>query len=122
MSRRRLELLQWWGLVAAPAAWMGQYVAGVFLAQGRCEATHWSSGWAPAQVAITAAAAVVAVLGEAAALAVYRELRGVDHDAAGPAGRQQFFAIGGLIGNVLFLVAIVLTGAVVVGIQACRQS
>lgn len=122
MSRARLELLQWSGLLAAPAAWMTQYVIGFFLAQGRCEATHWSSGWAPAQVAITTLAAVVAVLGEAAAFAVYRELGTVDDDDAGPLGRQHFFAIGGLVGNVLFFVAIVMTGATVVATQACRPA
>lgn len=122
LTRLRLELLQWVGLLAAPLAWVTQYAFGFFLAQARCEAAHWSSGWAPAQAAITGVAALAAVLGELAAFTVYRELGGVEADAAGPPGRQQFFAIGGLVGNILFFVAIVTTGVSVVGTQACRQS
>lgn len=122
MSRTRLELLQWFGLVAAPGAWAVHLVLGLYLAQARCEATHWSSGWSPAQITLTSAAALVALLAEAAALTVYLELRRTSGDAPGPPGRQYFFAVGGLVGNVLFLVAILMTGITVVATQACRQA
>ena len=39
MSRVRLELLQWFGLLAAPRAWALQLVVGFFLAEARCGAT-----------------------------------------------------------------------------------
>jgi hypothetical protein len=122
MSRARLELLQWFGLVAAPAAWAVHLVVGFYLAEAHCEATRWDDGWLSTQVALTAVTVVVALLAEAAAIAVYRDLRRVDGDAPGPSGRQRFFAIGGLVGNVLFLVAIFLTGIAVAATQGCRQA
>lgn len=122
MSRTRLELLQWAGLLAAPAAWAAQYVIGYFLSQGRCELAHWRSGWEPAQITLTSLAALVAFLAETAAYIVYRDLAHTGESAAAPAGRQHFFAVAGLVGNVLFFVAIVLTGVTIVTTEACRQS
>jgi hypothetical protein len=114
-------MLQWTGVAAAPAAWVVQYVVGVFLSQAHCEVVRWNAGWEPTQIALTTTAAVIALVGEAAAYAAYRALRRVDIDEAGALGREHFLAIGGLLGNVLFFVAIILTGATVVGTQACRQ-
>ena len=122
MSARRLELLQWFGLLAAPCAWAIHLVVGLYLAEAHCEATHWDAGWAPTQIALTSAAALVALLAEAAALSVYRDLRRTGVDAAGPRGRQHFFAVGGLVGNILFFVAILLTGITVVATQSCREA
>lgn len=122
MSARRLELLQWFGLLAAPCAWALHLVIGLYLAEARCGETHWTTGWSSSQIALTSAAALVAILAEGAALTVYRELRQTDRDAAGPAGRQHLFAIGGLVGNVLFFVAILLTGVTILATQACRQA
>jgi hypothetical protein len=122
MSARRLELLQWFGVLAAPSAWAAHLVIGLYLAEARCEASQWTAGWSSTQIALTAGAALVALLAEGAALTVYRELRHTDPDAPGPPGRQYFFAIGGLVGNVLFFVAILLTGVTVLATQACRQA
>ena len=122
MTARRLEVLQWFGLLAAPCAWATHLVVGLYLAEAHCEAARWKTGWAPAQIGLTSAAALVALVAEGAALTVYRELRRTDTDAPGSPGRRHFFAIGGLVGNVLFLVAILLTGVTIVTTQACRQS
>lgn len=122
MRRTRLEILQWSGLLAAPLAWACQYVIGFFLSQGHCGATGWGSGWEAAQIGITSISLLVVVLAEGAAYAVYRDLRQLDEYAPGPSGRQRFFAVAGLVGNILFFVAIVMTGVTVVGTQACRQS
>jgi len=122
MSTARRQLAQWFGLFAAPCAWAAQLVLGAGLTVARCG--EGGASWAIAnhawQVALTVAAASVAVAAEIAALAVYRELKSVDHDAAGPPGRERFFAVGGLAGNVLFFVAIVLSGIGVAAQPDCR--
>lgn len=122
MTAQRLNTLQWFGLLAAPLAWAAQLVSGYFLAEAHCEASHWANGWSSTETAVTVVAAIVAVLAETAAAKVYLSLRRVDGDAAGPPGRQQFFAIGGLVGNVLFFTAILLSGVTVVSTQACRPA
>jgi hypothetical protein len=122
MSRGRVELLQWFGLLAAPLAWAVHLAVGYYLELAHCDLRHPISGWTQAQIALTATAALVALLAELAAARVYLELRRVEGDAPGPRGRQHFFAIGGMVGNVLFLVAILLTGVTLVTTAACRQS
>jgi hypothetical protein len=122
MSRLRLELLQWFGLLAAPLAWAVHLTVGYYLELAHCESRHWVSGWSTAQIALTSGAALVAVLAELAATRVYLELRQLGNDDPGPRGRQHFFAIGGMVGNMLFLVAILLTGVTLVSTAACRQS
>ena len=122
MSEARLDGLQWFGLFAAPLAWATQLVLGSFLSEAHCEASRWSSGWSSTEIALTAAAAAVAIAAEAAAATVYFELRRTPEDAPGPPGRQHLFAVGGLVGNVLFLVAILLSGLTVVSTTACRPA
>ena len=122
MRRLHLDGLQWFGLLAAPLAWATQLVIGAFLAEAHCEVTRWSTGWSSAEIALTAGAAVIALAAEAAAATVYFELRRTPEDAPGPPGRQHLFAVGGLVGNFLFLVAILLSGVTVVSTTACRPA
>ncbi|HEY4347518.1 MAG TPA: hypothetical protein VGM80_08005 [Gaiellaceae bacterium] len=122
MSRARIEMLQWFGLLAAPLAWISQLVLGSFFAEAHCEASQWGTGWSPAVVGLTAAAALVAIAAEAAAARVFVELRTVDEDSPGPSGRRRFFAVGGLVGNALFLVAILTSGITVVAVNGCRPA
>lgn len=122
MTGTRLNALQWFGLLGAPFAWAIQLVIGYFLAEAHCETTHWTSGWSASEVAITATAAAVAVLAEAAAVSVFVSLRSIHEDAPGRDGRQRFFAVGGLVGNVLFFTAILLSGITAAATQGCRPA
>jgi hypothetical protein len=124
MSSRQLEALQWFGLLAGPLAWTAQLVLGFGVSDAAC-----SSGVAPlgfsrvgTVTALTVAAAVVAVLGELSAVAVFRTLRQVDGDAPGPDGRRRFLAAGAMVGNVLLFVAIVLGGVATVAHTGCRPA
>jgi hypothetical protein len=109
---RRSELLQWFGLFGGAAAWTCQHGALFFLSSAHCNpaGTRWGLsvlGW---QIGITAAAAVVTLAAEAAAVAtVFRTLE-FEHDGPPPLGRIHFFALAASVGNVLFLGAIVLNG------------
>ncbi len=119
---RGLNVFQWFGLLGAPAAWAIHLVTGYFLAEAHCERAHWATGWSPSETVLTLAAGAVAVAAEAAAAIVFLRLRQIHEDAPGPPGRQRFFAVAGLVGNILFLVAILLSGITVVATQACRQA
>ena len=121
---RRLELLQWFGLLAAPLAWALQLVAGFGVADARCApaGSRWGIDLETWEIVLTAVAATIAVSAELSAFTLYRELRGVEDDAPGPRGRLHFFSVASLIGNVLFMTLIALTAVGVLSHLECRQS
>ncbi len=124
MTRLRLELLQWYALLGGALAWTTLHVLGYFVSVARCSAQvrQWgvSEGLWSGLLTGTAAAAVVAA--ELAALVVFRETSGADHDAPGPLGRIHFFAVAALVGNVLFLALVALDGLGSLYHLPCRQS
>jgi hypothetical protein len=124
MTLRRLEFLQWFGLLAAPLAWTVQLVVGFGVADAYCApaARRWGIDVETWEIAVTAVAAVVAVSAELSAFTLYRELRGVHDDAPGPRGRLHFFSVASLIGNVLFMALITLTAVGVLSHLECRQA
>jgi len=124
MSLRRLELLQWFGLLAAPLAWAVQLVVGFGAADANCArgGGRWGIDVEAWEIALTAAAATVAVAAEISAARLYRELRNVEDDAPGPRGRLHFFSVAALVGNVLFLGLIALTAFGALSHLGCEQS
>jgi hypothetical protein len=124
MTLRRLELLQWFGLLAAPLAWTVQLVAGFGVADAHCAraGSRWGIDVETWEIALTAVAATVAVCAEFSALTLYRELRDVADDAPGPRGRLHFFAVAALIGNILFIALITLTAVGALAHLECRQA
>lgn len=121
MSRARLELLQWFGLLAAPLAWAVQLVAGFGVANAACDGAGGISV-TPYAVSFTAFALAIALAAEAAALVLFRALAAIEEDAPGPSGRLRFFAVAALLGNVLFFVVILLSGVGAVVHLPCTQS
>lgn len=124
MSLRRLELLQWFGLLAAPLAWTVQLVVGFGAADANCAraGSRWGISVEAWMIGLTAAAAAVALCAEASAAALYRELRDVEDDAPGPRGRLHFFSVAALIGNVLFIGLIALTAFGAFSHLGCEQA
>jgi hypothetical protein len=124
LTRTRLEILQWFGLLGGPLAWAAQHVLGYFFADAGCHVagSQWGLGLAPMQIVLSAAAAAVVLAAEAAAFVVFRETRTVDEYAPGPNGRLKFFAEAALLGNVLFLVIVVLDCISTVYHLPCLQS
>lgn len=117
MTRRRLEVLQWYALLGGAIAWAAQHVAGYFVSTAGCGSA--SFGASGAQIGLAAAALVAIVAAEAAALVVFRATSG---DDAPPGGRLHFFAQAALLGNVLFFVIVVLNGVGSVYHLPCAQS
>ena len=120
MSGRRLELLQWFGLLGGPAAWATHLVLGFEVTEASCTSGVGPFGAAAWLTAATVVAAIVVLLAEGAAVTVFRELVGVDKDAPGPNGRRRFLVVGAMVANALFFVAVVLAGVATVAQPGCR--
>jgi len=130
---RQLAFVQWVGVVVAPLAWTGQHVVGYGVGEARCKAgASWGIGYDTWQLAILAAAAVLILISEAAAVIVFLATREANY-GDGPAGegrwagavpytRLHFFAMAAMVANVLFLVVIFLDGLGAVANSLCVQS
>jgi hypothetical protein len=130
---RQLAFVQWVGVVVAPLAWTGQHVVGYGVGEARCKAgASWGIGYDTWQLAILAAAAVLILISEAAAVTVFLATREANY-GDGPAGegrwagavpytRLHFFAMAAMVANVLFLVVIFLDGLGAVANSLCVQS
>ena len=73
---RQLSVVQWIGVVVAPLAWTGQHVVGYGVGQARCEAgANWGIAYNTWQLAILAAAVLLVLVSEAAAVTVFLATR-----------------------------------------------
>jgi hypothetical protein len=124
MTDARREALQWFALLGGPAAWTAHLVLGFGYTEASCGSGLRSVGLdrTAAVSALTVAAALVTLLAELAAVALFRELRDVDPDAPGPDGRRRFLAFGAMVGNVLLFVAIILAGVANLAHAGCPGS
>ena len=124
MRGARAEILQWFGLFGAALIWTTQLVVGFGLTVARCGAggVHWGIGLHTWEIVLMVVGAAVALSGEAAALSVFLALREVEHDGPPPLGRRHFFAAGAVVGNVLFLMIILLSGIGVIVHTPCHQA
>ena len=130
---RRLALVQWIGVVVAPLAWTGQHVIGYGVGQARCTAgANWGISYDTWQLAILAAAGLLVLVSEAAAVTVFLATREANY-GDGPAGegrwggavpytRLHFFATTAMVANVLFLAIVLLDGLGAVFDTLCAQS
>jgi hypothetical protein len=130
---RRLAFVQWIGVVVAPLAWTGQHIVGYGVGQARCTAgVNWGLRFDTWQLAILAAAAVLVLISEAAAVAVFLATReanfgdGPPEDGrwggAVPHTRLHFFATAAMVANVLFLAIILMDGLASAFDALCVQS
>jgi len=114
--------LIWFALLGPPLAWALQFVLGYGVTEAACppgNATGSVNGWT---VALTAVAAVVAVLGGLSAVAVYRSTRDEELDGAPPAGRIYFMSIVAMTTTPLFLAIILMNGVGVLILDRCHAS
>ncbi|HJQ73278.1 MAG TPA: hypothetical protein VJ814_00210 [Gaiellaceae bacterium] len=131
---RRLSVVQWIGVMVAPLAWTGQHVVGYGVGQARCSVggMNWGIGFDTWQLAILAAAGLLVLVSEAAAVTVFLATREANY-GDGPPGegrwggavpytRLHFFATAAMVANVLFLAIIFLDGLAAVFDSLCAQS
>jgi hypothetical protein len=121
VNARRLQAMLWFGLLGAPAAWTLQHVTGFALTQAACNGAY--SGDVALDgltIAVTVAAAAVAILSELSAVAVFRRTRGAGDEP--PGARVHFMAIVGMTIGPLFVAMILMSGLGVTILENCRQS
>ena len=122
--RLTAEFLEWFGLGGAAATWAAQLVVGYGTSLADCSTA--GAGWGIAlhtwEAALMGAAIALVLLSEAAAITVVLQTRGIEHDGPPPDGRRHFFALAAMVGNVLFLGAILLSGIAVLSHDPCRQA
>jgi hypothetical protein len=121
-QQRGAELLQWFGLFAAGLVWAAQLVIGFGVTDAACGPAGSELGidvdtW---QIALMAVGVPIAALAEVAAVSVFLETRSLEHDDPPPWGRRHFFVVAAILGNVLFLVAILLSGIGAIYSSPCR--
>jgi hypothetical protein len=106
----RRELLQWYGLFGAALAWAAQHVVVFGVATADCAnaSRHWGLDVTAWVIVWTVIGFLCAGLAEAAAISVLLQTRELDYEDAPPDGRRHFFAFGAALGNLLFIMAIVL--------------
>jgi hypothetical protein len=124
MSLRRLEILQWLGLLAGALAWAAQHVVGYGVTEAQCSpgGMHFGISNDRWQVSLMAAAAVVILGAEAAAVAVVRATRPTSYEGGPPPGRIRFFAIAAMVANAIFLMIVLLNGVASILSVECRGS
>jgi hypothetical protein len=119
----RLELLQWYGLLGAALAWTAQLVLGFGVTVARCSTGgDFGLAYDTWQTVLMVVAGLFAALGEAAAVTVFLATRTVEYDGPPPDGRRHFFASAAMVGNVLFLMIILLSGIGLLAHSPCHQS
>ena len=124
MTLRRLEILQWTGLLAGGLVWAAQHVIGYGVTEAACGAGAARYGisndvW---QASLMAAALVLILGAEAAALAVFFATRPTSYESEPPPGRIRFFAIAAMAANALFLLIVLLDGFAAIFSVECRGS
>lgn len=122
--RLSAEFLQWFGLGGAALAWAAQHVIGFGTTIARCGAGDETFGvdlhaW---ELAAFATALAFVLAAEAAAVVTVVRTWGVEHDGPPPEGRRHFFALAAVVGNLLFLVIILLSGLSTITFNPCQQA
>jgi heme/copper-type cytochrome/quinol oxidase subunit 2 len=124
VSLRRLELLQWFGFLAGGMLWYASFLAGTSVAIATCNpaGAQWGIPYDTVQIALLCVAVVTIGAAEAAAVIVFRATRRVEEEGPPPQARMRLFAIGAMIGNLLFLTIIVLSVVATVVDRTCVQA
>lgn len=120
---RRIEILLWVSLFGAPIAWAASHVVGWGVSEASCETVdrQWGVAFQTWEWVLLILALLLAAAGLLSSTLIYREVKGVDKDSPGPAGRLWLLSISGMVVSSLLLVLIVLThtGALILG--HCHQ-
>ena len=116
--------MQWFGLLGAPLAWTVQLVLGFGVTEARCGVggSRWGVECRHLGDHVDGRGRCGRDRRRALRDALYYATREVAYDGPAPIGRRHFFVAASSLGNVLFLVIILLSGIAAVEHVACRQS
>ena len=120
---RRLEILQWAGLLGGALLWGLGHVVGYGVTEARC--SSGGAGWGIHldlwEGLINGLAWGLALAAALASLSVILATRESSYESPPPVGRLRFFAIAALVANVIFMTALVFYVLGTVFNVACRQ-
>jgi hypothetical protein len=122
---RRLEVLQWVGLLAGLVFAMAQLVLGYGFSDAECGAggAPWGIANDTWQITLMSVSTLVVLAAEAAAITVVVQTRHVGYsDAEPPIGRIRFLAIAAIPANACFLGIVLLSGIASIADVVCRQA
>jgi hypothetical protein len=121
---RRLEVLQWLGLLAGAGVWAAAHVVGFGVTEAHCSSggAGWGIHFDLWEGLATGLAGALALAAAGAATAVILLTRGSSYEDAPPVGRVRFFALAALVANVIFTVALLLYALGTIFNIACRQA
>jgi hypothetical protein len=124
MSLRRLAFLQWFGFLAGGTIWFAVFLAGIGTSIAVCNpaSSRWGIPHDTVEAALLAFGGAIVLAAEAAAVAVFRATRNVAEQDPPPQGRLHFFSIGAMVGNLVFLVIILLSWIATIVDRACHQA
>jgi hypothetical protein len=116
---RRLEALQWFGLLGGPAAWAVEHVLGVQVVLGHCDPARLGLSTHAWQLTAMGLAAAVVVAAEAAAWLAFSATSDVDWEGDPPRGRIRFLSTAALVLGPIFLTLVLLSGLGAGAHQGC---
>ncbi len=127
------NLLLWFGVLGGAGAWAVQFVINLFFTFAQCDqpVARWTLPVHDLEIALSAAAVVIACGAEAVALRMYLRTHLIDdasmHERRGdgvhpPLGRVQFLSQLGLLVNFLAIAIIIMTGIGAPLLPVCQQS
>jgi hypothetical protein len=118
----RPELLQWYGLFGAALAWTAQLVLGFGVSYADCSTvgSQWGLDVVTWEVVLMVVGGLFAVIAEVAAVSVFLSTRRIEYDDPPPDGRRHFFSFAAMLGNLLFINAILLSGIAAIANSTCR--
>ncbi len=120
---RRIDLLMWIGVLAAPGAWALEHVLGYGVAEATCDPAgrRWGVAFHTWIVVALVVSGLVALAGLAAAVVAFRAVRDAGNDSPPPPGRVWLMAICGIVISPIFLMIIVLSGVGALLLGSCHQ-
>src|SRR5581483_7298298 len=124
---RSLTVLAWFGVLAGPAAWAAQFLFGMQFGLARCESPSGRFEFPvhTLSVILAAAAVLVSVIAELAAVVVFRATHDSGDARSAPeitSGRLHFLGAVGITVNPLALAICVMAGVAVPLLSLCQQS
>jgi hypothetical protein len=122
VSRVRPELLQWYGLFGAALAWTVQLVLGFGVSYANCNnvGRQWGIDVLTWEIVLMVVGGLFAVVAEIAAVTVFLSTRRDEYDGPPPDGRRHFFSYAAMLGNLLFINAILISGIAAIVNSTCR--
>jgi hypothetical protein len=118
----RPEFLQWYGLLGAGLAWTVQLVLGFGISYADCNnaGQQWGIDVVTWEIGLMVVGGLFAVAAEVAAVSVFLSTRRAHYDDPPPDGRHHFFSYAAMLGNLLFINAILISGTAALANSTCR--